>query len=591
MRPFFIEQDLTEETFVASDLESSSGGTSYTLSGNNINVSHSSIAQVDLTAQFSKSVYTFSGGQLQLAGTPALNADIIRGTMECDASGSFVFSVYAGTITGGETTAQSGLITISGSLQNFTCDIIPVVEEDITSLEGTKCAFRIISASLFVTQNAGDYQRYSVQMELLEYARGVLSDVSTPTYEFDVDSGNFLFAQDFSPFRNAICLGNACYLRLQNGEVINPILIEMKLDFEDLSKFTLGFSNRFKRHDAVNTLRDMIESGYSSSRNFDASKYIYNQTASVIPQVTKFMESSLDAAVNTIIGAENQSVRIDGAGIHIGGDSDCQIRIVNSMIALTDDSWQHAKIGIGLFSSPDIGTYFGVNADVIGGKLFVGNNLVIENSNDQGVMQFKVDASGAWLYNSTFVMAKDAGGKLLLDPAYGFVAGNGNLYTVDGTTVRPSFIDSSGKIIVDRYGLPQNANFFIDARTGDAYFRGKIYAEDGVFNGTVYAEDGVFNGTVYANDGRFTGTVYATDGSFTGKIVATSGEFTGTIKAATLSGKITGSSGGAIEGVSLNIGNGAFTVDRSGNVVIKSGSISWGAVTGTDEIDNRIDAA
>ena len=354
------------------------------------------------------------------------------------------------------------------------------------------------------------------------------------------------------------------------------------MDFEDIEKLSLTFSNRFKRHDSVNTLKDMIENSYSTSRSFDASKYIYNQTTGTMSKVTEFMNGSLNAAVNTIYGASNQSVRIDGAGIHVGGDSDCQIRIVNSMIALTDDNWKTAKIGIGLFSSPDVGEYFGVNADVIGGKLLVGNNLVIENINDAGVMQFKVDASGAWLYNSTFIMAKDSGGKLLLDPDYGFVAGTGNLYTVDGTTVRPSFIDEDGDIILDKDGFPENANFYIDLRTGDAYFRGKIYATDGVFNGTVYA-----------TDGEFTGTVYATDGEFTGAIYATSGEFSGTIKAAVLSGKITGdsSTGGAIEGVSLNIGNGAFTVDTDGNVVIQNGSISWGAVTGTDEIEDRIDNA
>lgn len=398
-------------------------------------------------------------------------------------------------------------------------------------------------------------------MELLEYAEDVLSDVASPTYEFDVDSGNFIFANQFAPFREKLRLGDGLYLRLQSGKVITPILIEIELDFEDTDKLSLTFSNRFKRHDGVNTLKDMIESSYSSSRGFDAGKYIYNQTAGAMSKVTEFLNSSLDASANTIYGASNQSVRIDGAGIHVGGESDCQIRIINSMIALTDDNWKHAKIGIGLFSSPETGSYFGVNADVIGGKLLVGNNLVIENTNDHGVMQFKVDSTGAWLYNSTFVLAKDSGGKLLLDPDYGFVAGNGNLYSVDGMTVRPSFVDSGGNIVLDGDGFPKNANFYIDSRTGNAYFRGKIYATDGVFNGTVYAKDGEFTGTIHAING----------------------EFSGTIKASTIAGKLTGnaSTGGAIEGVSLNIGNGAFTVDYNGNVVIQKGSISWGAVTGT----------
>ncbi len=41
--------------------------------------------------------------------------------------------------------------------------------------------------------------------------------------------------------------------------------------------------------------------------------------------VSDFMNSSLNAAVNTIIRAANQSVIIDGAGIHIGGEEDYQI--------------------------------------------------------------------------------------------------------------------------------------------------------------------------------------------------------------------------------------------------------------------------
>lgn len=74
---------------------------------------------------------------------------------------------------------------------------------------------------------------------------------------------------------------------------------------------------------------------------------------------------------------------------------------------MTDDNWEHAKVAIGLVSTPEGGSNFIVNAEVVGGKLIVGNNLVIENTNDSGVIQFKVDSSGAWLNNSTFVLQKD----------------------------------------------------------------------------------------------------------------------------------------------------------------------------------------
>ena len=332
----------------------------------------------------------------------------------------------------------------------------------------------------------------------------------------------------------------------------------------------------------------MIENSYSSSRSFDAAKYTYNQTANQASKVSEFMNSSLDAAVNSIIGAKNQSVRIDGAGLHIGEpDSPYQIRIINGMIAMSDDGFQSAKVAIGHFATDELGDHWGVNADIIGGKLLIGNGLVIEAPNDDGVMQFKVDATGAWLYNSTFVLAKDGGGKILIDPRYGIASGKGDLYTTNGTTVTPSFIDEDGKIVFDDditlkgLKIPKGTNFYIDANDGKAYFRGNIYAEDGIFNGTVYAKDG-----------EFTGKVTATSGKFTGEIEATGGTFSGTLKATTLDGTLKGGQdGGTITGVSLDIGNGAFQVDSSGNVTIKSGKISWGAVTGTDAIDQKIENA
>lgn len=115
--------------------------------------------------------------------------------------------------------------------------------------------------------------------------------------------------------------------------------------------------------------------------------------------------------------------------------------------------------------------------------MIVGNNLVIENETDSGVMQFKVDSSGAWLNNSTFILQKDNGGKLLIDPAYGIVAGLSSLFTTSGTTVYPSFVDSDGDMIFDSDGMPENANFFLDLRDGSAYFRGNITATSGVIGG------------------------------------------------------------------------------------------------------------
>lgn len=587
LRHYFIEQPLSDDTFVASDVDTAVTGESSKVTNGAIAISDSTLAQVDF-GEIKKKMYTIAGGTAVVTAANKMSVSIIRGTLEHKAGDEFVFSLYCGEMKIGEKNAPSGLITLTGTLSNLKNDIHEVNDKEVITYEGTSLSFDITTADLYMTTNVSDYQKYSVEMELYDHAVKTLADVASPTYEFSVETGNFIWAQEFEPFRKGLELGKGVYLRLPNDEVITPVLIGFDLDFEDQEKLSLTFSNRFKRHDNVANLKEMIENSYSSSRSFDAAKYTYNQTANQASKVSEFMNSSLDAAVNSIIGAKNQSVRIDGAGLHIGEpDSPYQIRIINGMIAMSDDGFQSAKVAIGHFATDELGDHWGVNADIIGGKLLIGNGLVIEAPNDDGVMQFKVDATGAWLYNSTFVLAKDGGGKILIDPRYGIASGKGDLYTTNGTTVTPSFIDEDGKIVFDDditlkgLKIPKGTNFYIDANDGKAYFRGNIYAEDGIFNGTVYAKDG-----------EFTGKVTATSGKFTGEIEATGGTFSGTLKATTLDGTLKGGQdSGTITGVSLDIGNGAFQVDSSGNVIIKSGKISWGAVTGTDAIDQKIENA
>lgn len=566
LRHYFVEQELVDETFVATDVDASAAGASSKIATGSVAITGSSITQIELT-EFSKSVYAIEGGRLSVPEME-LSANIIRATAEVKGE-SFVMSVYAGDIVVGTNSLTSGMLTLSGVTTSIVGDISRRTVNGLEELSGTQLTVSFSDTSAYLTANVSDYQKYAVQEELYQYAYKTLLETATPVYEFTVESGNFLFSREFDAFRDRLELGCGLYLRLNDERVIAPNLIEFSLSFEDESEFSLVFSNRFTRKDHVNTLKDMIESSYSSSRSLDASKYIYNKTSSRMSQVTQMLSGALDTAVNTVIGASNQSVQITGAGIEIGGDDDCQMRIVNKMIAITDDNWAHAKLAIGKFATDDGGEYFGVHADVIGGKLIVGNNLIIENEqvdasgNPTGVMQFKVDSTGAWLNNSTFVLQKDNGGRLILDPKYGIAGGTSLLFDTNGTTVIPSFVGEDGELILDDVGMPEDANFYFDINTGDAYFRG-----------TVYATDGVFSGTVYATDGEFTGTVHAT-----------AGEFSGTLQAATLKGNLISDDddGGWLIGCGIDVNDGAFYVDREGNVTMKgninlsSGNITWGA--------------
>ena len=171
-----------------------------------------------------------------------------------------------------------------------------------------------------------------------------------------------------------------------------------------------------------------------------------------------------------------------------------QLRIVNGMIAMTKDGWKTSDVAIGYFnsSSETSDKLGGVNAQLLAGKLIVGNNLVIENNDADGsVTQFKVDGSGAWLSNSRFVLQSNktndkgelVGGKIMIDPEYGILAGGTNLFTVNGTSITPSFMNEDGEMVVDDDGMPTNSNFYLDIDTGNAYFRGTVMATKGSIGG------------------------------------------------------------------------------------------------------------
>lgn len=93
------------------------------------------------------------------------------------------------------------------------------------------------------------------------------------------------------------------------------------------------------------------------------------------------------------------------------------------------------------------------------------------------------------------VLQKDNGGRMILDPDYGIMAGTDLLFTTNGTQVTPSFIDSDGNVVYDDTGMPKNANFFLDINTGNAYFRGKVDAESGRIGGFTIESDFLEAGT------------------------------------------------------------------------------------------------
>lgn len=433
--------------------------------------------------------------------------------------------------------------------------------------------------------------------------------------------------------------------------------------------------------------------------------------------VDAYMNNMLDTAAQTIKAAANQSVMIGGDGIHVSSsDDNIKLRIVNGMIAMTNDNWKTAKLAIGRFYSKEHGIdVWGVNAELIAGTLLLGSNLYIQTQDgsfavddsgvyidalkfyinngknlsetlddidsgieavsysvsslqddfdsvtektDNGITLNATDLSG--MISATQAQMQNAGGNVLFDsdgiwlmnagtkesateavwmnekgilfgsgaqsddPASewdwttaishsGVVAESIAVGTLSGMTISGGEItigkssDSDTTYFhVNKYGnlgigynssAARNYNFYVDyngnlysgysSSSGDYNF--KVTKSGDITANSINVVNGTFSGTLNGATGSIN-NITSTNGTFN-NITAVSGSFSGTLSATKINGDMTSDGSGALIGPEIYVpsrDNWNFKVDSSGNVYINSGSISWGAVTGTSELTSAI---
>lgn len=562
--PYFIESDFTDDTFATFDVDisgsndefatSSSCGIRITAS-NEDDVVDVDVASIDPNNTINKRIILLNGGTVDITvDNIHINAEILSGTFEQDkTSNNVVCSIYTGfgtSTSGGETKSfGNGSITITATKVTYASGSNPLSSATLTN------------PNLYFTKNTTQFETYAVQKELYDHATKEHESIAFPGCEFDIKSGNVLFARDFEKFKDVLTPGKGLYLELSDHTVLTPLLLEVHFSFEDPTNFDLIFSNTFQRHDNVTNMKKLLEQARSTARTLDMSKYNYGafKRNGAENEVRILFTQGLDAATKQILAGRNNSVVIDSAGITITNPDDPTVclRMNNGMFAFMDGS-QHAQLAIGKFYDTGLGkTMYGVVAPNVVGTLLAGENLVINSPKFDGTnMYFTVDENGVRLANGQFDIYRhtqtgglDVWGKSIsLDPQLGILAGDlddaivyNNDGSVQGVKVGNSLVvkSMSGLSSVGNVA----PNFWVDL-DGNVFLKGTIYA--------------------------------------------TNGEFSGVLNASTINGTLTaGANGGDIRGASIHVGGqdySNFIVDSDGNVTI-NGNVSFGSNMSGDMAD------
>ena len=392
-----------------------------------------------------------------------------------------------------------------------------------------------------ITTNLDDNVTFvQKQYELYKDAKEKLYVESHPQWHFEIQSDNFLCIEELNNLVSDFQLGN--YIRVQTNlykdEFVKLRLISIQTNpCEITEKLNMEFSD--------------VTYTYNKADDFD---YIFS----------KLYNGSSSSSSSS---SGNSSSSSSGGGNYGDNDADIQIsnNILNALLssdkfgtAVTDVVLDGIVANKGNFQNMLVGSIM-ANSVTVGKTTISGNCLTTGNIKSTNYSENEKVGSIFDLDNGTFESYSSTGN---------YIKNNGNKI----------------EIKTDNFSIDEN---------GNAKFSGDISGATGTFNGKISAETGIIGGfevgkynLIGTNVGMssLTGHGWAfwagsNDGSnapfkvgHAGELYATKATITGTISGSTITGGTI--SGTTITGGSLNIGNGNFVVDSSGNSTIKNTTIN-----------------
>ena len=503
------------------------------ISDNNMNLlalqSDLSTLQGELSALTQTQLVQIQGGH----DLTSINTQIAAKQVEINNKNAEISSMQ-GTIAS-LTTQLTAINSLVSFTNNFTTDQIKELQPFIVQSGYTNSNF--IQTD---TMNNSEIQQQA--QELYDEAVDLLSRISEPRYNFDVESVNFPLIELFKSFTDELVLGSVINLEIEPGVISYPLLLGFDLNYDSPDDFKLIFGNRLRLDDSAFQYSDLMDNPISAATTTSVNSTGWSDTRTYVNDtVSTFLTSSLNAATNNVISGSAQNIVLNENGlrgrqeISPGIYSPEQFWMVNNMLAFTDDNWQTSKLALGEVLVGG-NKFFGLIGDVLVGKIVAANNLTITNENNK----FLVDGNGATLIDATLNITNSTNtNQILLDPE-------------NGIKIRTNM------------GGTWTDSFYADV-AGNLHFKGDLSGATGTFSGAINAAT-ITGGTI-------TGTTF--NG---GNINGATGYFSGNVYAANLQGLVQDSQIGSLSADKITAGTIKAVTINSSN--INGGSIYGATITG-----------
>lgn len=380
-------------------------------------------------------------------------------------------------------------------------------------------------------------EKFEQMKVLYDRAEKRLETVSRPTQEFNVDVENFIFDKNFITWSEQLETGCLVNIELTENDVAWLFLSNITVNYDD-GKMSMTFGNRFNKFDPKSLFDNILGNIDKSANSIDFIKEILYPIKNEFNRMQEILQTSRDLTMNAALTSINEEVVIDGSGytgrklLSDGTYDPCQVKLTSNSLVFTNDAWESCSVALGKLIIDNNHTAYGLNADVLMGRVLVGTNLTIEAVNSNNNVTTKIDGDGITVYNGNIriidtkngeIFGTDSNGNLYIKGVIFASGGNIGGWEITDSSLILRNSDDTPRMFISGTGA-QIKNYVVGSHTG----------KDWVIWGN--GQFGVTN----------RGELYASGADITGKITATS--LTLGNNASVPSSKVTGLSAVATSG-------------------------------------------
>lgn len=263
------------------------------------------------------------------------------------------------------------------------------------------CSFRRedkYSNENYISDGLNNAELFKKANEFISVAKDDIYKSSELQTTISADLKNLLLIGKFAPLVDDFAIGN--WLRVMIDDKLYKLrLIGYTIDYDDLDNISVEFSDTVRVKSSVKSIKGVLEQASSMATSYSYVQRQAKQGEKGTDIVNNWIDNGLDVTHTKIVGgSDNQTQSWDNHGMlfrkfdEVSNDYEpTQMKIINSTIAVTDDNWATTKTAIGkyYYTDPDTGetvSAYGINAETIIGKLFLGKN--IELKNEAGTLVF-----------------------------------------------------------------------------------------------------------------------------------------------------------------------------------------------------------